>query len=737
VAKLDTSVLRHCRGRIGVAVLLLAYVAFAVAYTVSSPLYEPTDELRHVRYVRHLQAYNDLPVQSADGPRAQSHHPPLYYVLGAVASAWVPVQQDVYYEPETNPYWGYRYWETGVDNKNQYLHSDEEHWPFQGIALLVYVVRGLTILIGAGVIWTTHGIGREVFRGRWAPSLVSAAVVAFNPQFLYLSGAVNNDIAATLFGAAVALVCVRMVRKGSVVRSDLLLGVLYGLACLTKLHLAALLIPIELAHILSLRRDRDWVSFLRSHLIVLGLAAGISGWWFWRNLVLYGDLTGMAMVNELWEGRPAWDNLWAIRQSLPYLWTSLCGRFGYGQVPLPGVLYQGLFVAALAVAMGYLVPRRGGLRPAQVGVLVAAMGTFALVVFYYILIQPAGAMGRFLFPALPAASVIMAGGLDRLVPRSNMNTACLVVVVGLIVLASYALGCVLAPAFAKPGAVDESEIGRLSDETAVEFVDLARLESSAFEPATLAPGGTVDVTLYWRPLTRTEQDYVVFIHLLSDEGTIVAQRDSYPGLGKNPTSDWDPGVIFEDTFQIQLPETAYAPDAGVLRAGLYLPGGARVRTSVGGDAAEIGRFKLAPRAGSVPNPMRLVFADKAALVGYSMDRRVSVPGETVHLTLYWEELSCCLSDYGVFAHVVGESNQVWASDDGVADLEPAPAGEPSGRVAKDVRELTLGETTPVGLYELEIGLYDAEWDRLPIVAEDGHWIDDRVLLSQVRVEAGD
>ena len=37
--------------------LLIAYLALAVAYSLANPLYESTDELRHVRYVRHLTVH--------------------------------------------------------------------------------------------------------------------------------------------------------------------------------------------------------------------------------------------------------------------------------------------------------------------------------------------------------------------------------------------------------------------------------------------------------------------------------------------------------------------------------------------------------------------------------------------------------------------------------------------------------------------------------------------------------
>jgi 4-amino-4-deoxy-L-arabinose transferase-like glycosyltransferase len=741
-------------------ILLLAYLVLATAYSLASPLYEPTDEIRHFRYVRHLAVYHDLPVQRADAPRAQSHHPPLYYALGALVSGWVPVAQDVYYEPPANPFWTDRYDEVSGDNKNQYLHGDDERFPFHGVALAVYLVRWLTVLIGAAAVWVTYRIGREIFPRGPLLAVGAAALVAFNPQFLCLSGAVNNDIPAALCGAAVLWACVRLVRDGPSPRADVTLGLLYGLALLTKFHLLALFGVIELAYALAAWRARDWRGFLRGNLIVLGLAAAIAGWWFVRNWQLYGDPTGMSKVNELWIGRPATGNWWAVRQGLPYLWESLWGRFGYGQVPLPQVIYQVLLVFCVAALAGYLVPgivrrltigfftakaqsaRRFidfTLRSLRLGgsirlLLVITPVIFTFVVFYYMMIQPAGAMGRFLFPALPAFALLLMGGLSRYVPRRLNWAAGLAVTVGMVALGIYGLVGVLAPAFARPRPLSQAAIAAVPNPANADLGGVARLLGYRVIPTVVEPGGTVEVTLYWQPLARTEQNYAVFVHLLSDVGTMVAQRDTYPGLGSYPTTVWRPGVAFADTYRVHVPETAYAPDAGYIQVGLYLPDGPRLTTRDGRDAVRLASIEIRPRPGEFPNPLNVNFGGRVALAGYTLDRRVVHPGETIHLTLYWKALAPMQANYAVFVHVLGAREQVWSWSDGW----PVEGRSPTslwhvGDVVQDVRTLTIGETAPPDFYDVEVGVYTVEEGRLPLVAEDGHWLADRVLLGKIRV----
>jgi 4-amino-4-deoxy-L-arabinose transferase-like glycosyltransferase len=743
---------KYARGAF--AVLLGLYLALAVSYSLADPVYESTDELRHFRYVRHLIAYRELPVQREGAPRAQSHHPPLYYALGALVSGWVPVEQDVYYKPAKNPFWGYRYWEVGDDNKNQYVHGDDERFPFRGVTLAIYLVRWLTVLIGAGTVWLTYRIGREILPDQPALALGSAALVAFNPQFLYLSGAVNNDVPAALCGAAILLACVRLVQAGQSARVHATMGLLFGLALLTKFNLLALLAPIELACLIAARRAGEqtdgWRAFLRGNLRILGMAVLISGWWFVRNWRLYGDPTGMNMLNDLWSGRPATGHWWVIRQSLPYLWSSLWGRFGYGQVPLPEPLYQGLLIFCAVAVGGYLLPRRRSLPGAAMLLLGMAVLAYAAVVFTYMLIQPAGAMGRFFFPGLPALAVLICLGLGQVFPWRMTWAAGLVVTVGMAALAIYALAGTLAPAFARPRPLAEPEIADVPNPTDVEFTPstglgaglsigsehsgVARLLGYRITPATVEPGGVIEVTLYWQALARTDRNYAVFVHLLSEVGTMVAQRDTYPGLGRYPTTAWEPGVTFADTYRVHVPETAYAPDVGYIQVGLYLPDGPRLTTPDGRDALRLETVEVCPLEGELPNPLDVNFGDQVALVGYTLDRRMVHPGDTIRLTLYWQALAAMEIDYAVFAHVLGVENQVWANSDGMpaGGTESTRHWQP-GQVIEDVHELTVGQTTPPDFYDIEVGLHALEGDRLPVIAEDGRWLGKQTLLSKIRV----
>ena len=116
-----------------------------------------------------------------------------------------------------------------------------------------------------------------------------------------------------------------------------------------------------------------------------------------------------------------------------------------------------------------------------------------------------------------------------------------------------------------------------------------------------------------------------------------------------------------------------------------------------------------------------------------MDQRVVRPGESIRLTLYWQARVPLDRDYRIFAHVLGIENQVWAN----ADSPPSPPTSQwqPGLVVQDIRNLTVGQTTPPDFYDIEVGMYPPGEGRLPVIAEDGHWYDNRILLSKIRVVA--
>ncbi len=711
--------------------LLLGFMFLALAVSLINPLFEAPDEIRHYRYIRKIVTEQQLPVQGQEEVRSQSHHPPLYYFLSALFSAWTPSPHTAAYQHPTNPFWGYRNWEVGVDNKLQYWHGPSERFPFAEGFLAALIPRWVNVLLGALTVTLTYGIGRRIWPEHPALALGSAAIVAFNPQFIYTSAAINNDIIAAACGAWVLLVCLDIVQTGADRRKGVGLGAAYGCALLAKFHLVAAGAIIALALALEARKTpgvsaQMW-RWLRGMAVVLGIAGILAGWWFGRNWLLYGDLTGMNKLNELWQGRPAGGNWWAIQQGSPYLWASLWGRFGSGQIPLPQAFYTGVLLFCLMALTGYVRWRRLRLAFADWLLLIATVGVFTAVVFYYMLIQPAGAMGRFLFPALPAFAILFVGGLDAWFHAPKYTAG---VLVGLmLVLSGVALGGYLFPAVGYPARfAAESHLT-----TDVQFGDVARLLDVEVSPAQVQPGEPIWVRVIWSPLQWTARPYAVYIHLIDDAGVVVTQRDTWPGLGRAPTTSWRSDHAFVDIYRVDLSESVYAPNHVHVQLGLYESEWGRLPllqngvADSSGQSFDAGEATITARPGAWPNTQFANFAGEIAFVGYTLEPRVLNAGETLTATLYWQVIGEPRYPYAIFAQVLDSAYHVWGSRDG-GDVVWLP-----GSVVTETRIITLLPETPAGTYPLQVGLFHSAAGRLPVVAADGHYLEERVVLGPIRV----
>lgn len=84
----------------------------------------------------------------------------------------------------------------------------------------------------------------------------------------------------------------------------------------------------------------------------------------------------------------------------------------------------------------------------------------------------------------------------------------------------------------------------------------------------LRPGDGLNLTLYWQAQNEIPASLTAFVHLINEEGRIVAQRDQIPVGGTRPTSGWAPGEVISDAYGILIPQDL-PPGAYRLRIGWY------------------------------------------------------------------------------------------------------------------------------------------------------------------------
>lgn len=100
------------------------------------------------------------------------------------------------------------------------------------------------------------------------------------------------------------------------------------------------------------------------------------------------------------------------------------------------------------------------------------------------------------------------------------------------------------------------------------FKDTIILEGATVAIRETRVGWVVEGTLFLQTTAPLLTDYTLFVHLLDEDGNLVAQYDGTPQYGWLPTSTWIPNQPVLDTFQLQLPPGT-ASGIYTLTTGMY------------------------------------------------------------------------------------------------------------------------------------------------------------------------
>lgn len=249
--------------------VLTVFTVMAAIYACVTRLKWGPDEPAHFIYIRSLAVDFSLPPISHEETKDESsassheaHQPPLYYAVMAIPCAVMRA--------------------LGV--------SSDLTWR---ILRLLNVPLGILWLLGV------YALGMEFFGDR-AKATAATAFVALIPMSSYTTGVVNNEnLISPLFTWSMVYLLAYFKSGAISKRSALTLGLLIGLAVLTKAQGLVLIPMMLIVSIAVLRRDdyRDWTAVVGSLAIVLGAALVVSGWWFVRSWLVNGDLVPVSLYH--------------------------------------------------------------------------------------------------------------------------------------------------------------------------------------------------------------------------------------------------------------------------------------------------------------------------------------------------------------------------------------------------------------------------------------------------------
>ena len=749
--------------------ILLGYLLLAVAFSVVTPIYETPDEIQHAFYVKHLADGRGLPVLDVASGRVWSEEtypprpysniwaqeggqPPLYYAVGAMLVAGIDASRaeaELMLNPHAN---------IGdpllPGNKNRAVHPPSENWPWRGMPAAVHILRFYSILLGLGTVYFTYRLARRILPQREPLVLAVTAFVAFLPQFLFISAAVSNDNLIIFLATVMLFLLVRFFGKDLSRtpgwKQAALLGLVLGLALLSKLsglNLLLLTAGVFLLHACSTRR---WRAAMRSLLILALVAAAISGWWYVRNWVLYGDFTALGPFLAIVGTRPTPLGFGNFGKEMEGLRISLLALFGWFNIPVAHWVYQIWDLFLLAAGAGLLLGLWRRLRnhphPGQffrqrlaMLALLAWLALLSISLIRWTMMTP-GTQGRLLFPAIAAIAFFLMLGWREWLPGRRVWLA--LPPSGLLLLAISSLVFVIRPAYQPPPLITQDEIPAQHRLDPVISDGRIALLGGAVSPETIQRGEPFALTLYWQALEPVPYNASLFVHLLGRDLKEMGQYDTYPGWGNYATSLWQPGPVIRDEYQFPVPWAVDAPTLLLVDVGLFdyesktsYPS----RTASGGETPlGIGTLRVLPGKAptfDIATPDQFRFDSRIHLEGFDAPETDLHPGDVLNLTLFWQGMVPIAQDYQVFVHLMDENWRQAAGFDSAprGGWWPTSAWEPN-QLFEDQIALVLPADLPPGRYTVIVGLYQLDTlERLPVDGPAVRLRDRAALLTTIEV----
>lgn len=726
--------------RFWLGLILVAYFIIGTTYILLNPLWESPDEIHHFSMVQYLQTHGlELPSQEEGTVglwQQEGNQPPLYYILSAILIAPIDIS-DIGEVMRVNPHA-----DIGIirpdGNLNRLVHYPQrEVFPSKGSALASYILRFFSLILGVATIYVTYHTIKLIFPEKPLLALGAAGINAFIPMYLYISASVSNDNLSTLLANLLLLLLIRLLLQDEKPswKNYALIGIVTGFGLLAKLNIGLLIPIVALVFLVISFRNRDWRPFIFGGLISGGLTILIAGWWYWRNWQLFGDPTGLERFLEIVGQRvePATlGQLWTERDSFT---RTFWGLFGSITIPMPEILYLifnsfGLIALASGITVAIRRLREKTYRLAIGLTLLWPIMTF-LALLRWTSITPAS-QGRLVYGAISSITLWMAVGVAYWLPERFRAWIIIFIVGSMAFIAAIQPFTTIAPAYMPSMQAQENEIITIfsADKAEIAFLDIRLPENAVYV------GGYVQFEVDFEMLSETEQNWSIFVHLVSPEGIIIGQRDIYPARGLLATSDLAEGDSWQNPIAVFVPQTTYTPTNIEIRLGWYhLPTGERMALPDGSETLSLGQIELLSASSEfdVPNPQNINFGNQIELIGYGISSLNAEAGETVELTLYWRVLQSMSADYVVFANIIDRQTLTKYADSNAMPVEwtrPTSTWD-IGEIIEDRHMLTIRDDAESGIYQIEVGLYLQEdgFPRLPVIGT----YDNLVYLTSFRI----
>jgi 4-amino-4-deoxy-L-arabinose transferase-like glycosyltransferase len=383
--------------------IIILFVVLSLAFSLIVPVFDAPDEPYHFEYMRFLAEHRKLPNQTVAelSLTTEGFNPPLYYLIGAMplgilsrdnaSDIGIHTEQDLMdlaYNPDAGfskriyPPLNPAYIKLGRGReRNMFLTTSQDKFPFSGSIRVIHLIRLISIIFGALTVFFVFKTAETLFPDRKGVALLAAGLCAFNPQFTFLSGVLNNDNLVTMFSTISLYLLTKLIiseRDKPKLKWLLGLGATLGLGLISKVNISFLVVISGLGLIYQAMsgaaggRERKLtqklIGMIRNLALFLLPIAAISGWFFVRNVSIFGldDPLGWKLqaIQNPELVMPGQIRAQFIKYSLgPRLFTSFWGQFDWLTIRLPSWAYWIYGLISLMFLVGvaiFLLAGAGG-----------------------------------------------------------------------------------------------------------------------------------------------------------------------------------------------------------------------------------------------------------------------------------------------------------------------------------------------------------------------------------------
>lgn len=575
--------------------LILIHVILALWVSAVTPPWEAYDETGHFANIQIILDNGQLP---SAGNRTgsyfdQSHQPPPYYVLASAfagAGRLLGNHDDVMPMPNYFAFDG-----TNRHGVRLFLRQPTEGFPWHGTVLSIHLARLASVLCSTLMVVLTALIARRVLPiGTF--QLLAVALVALQPQALFMGAIVNNDVLVNLM-SALALWCLLRCRGDKRWVAFVALGVAVGLCIDAKRTglSVALAVGLCLAILAVIQRWKLHAFVARGAVTALCAGATIAPLLV-SNLQRFGVLLpDRAPVDKLagdlgilvpgfttaardgWIGGMFWN-----------AFETFWGAFGWGNLKLTFGVYVALALmcgiagVGLALGMWSRANRHRALHntspignmTANTLVLFGFLVAIAVLPTYRALAYQDRDLlaGRYLLPALPAIACLIALGWLRLGVGARIAPA---VIAGAMLVLSVWVPAVLLPGAYVPSVATaraQADAAILTIGGRLELLEVAGKFEQIHDIVLNRDLPFVNVHTRWR-VTGTFSDNLAFgVSVLGRDNRVLGTVNQFGQGGNFPSSNWHAGDVFTDDFLVELQAKDPAlPALGRVSVALFPP----------------------------------------------------------------------------------------------------------------------------------------------------------------------